>query len=51
MGIQKGNHELRQQINGFIKHFKETGGFEQLEVKYLSENKKAFEELGIAFYF
>jgi polar amino acid transport system substrate-binding protein len=51
MGIRKGNIELQQQINGFIKHFKETGGFEQLGVKYFSENKKAFEELGIPFYF
>jgi polar amino acid transport system substrate-binding protein len=51
MGVQKGNDDLRQQINGFIKHFKETGGFEQIGVKYFSENKKAFEELGIPFYF
>ena len=51
MGIRKGNNDLRQQINGFLKHFKETGGFEQLGVKYFSENKKAFEELGVPFYF
>jgi len=51
MGVQKGNNELREQINGFIKHFKETGGFDQIGVKYFSENKKAFEELGIPFYF
>jgi polar amino acid transport system substrate-binding protein len=51
MGIRKGNDELRQQINDFIKHFKQTGGFDQLGVKYLAENKKAFEDLGIPFYF
>jgi polar amino acid transport system substrate-binding protein len=51
MGIQKGNNDLRQQINGFVKHFKETGGFEQLGVKYFSENKKALEQLGVPFYF
>jgi len=51
MGIQKGNDGLREQINGFIKHFKETGGFEQIGAKYFSDNKKAFEELGIPFYF
>jgi polar amino acid transport system substrate-binding protein len=51
MGIRKGDDDLRQEINGFIKHFKETGGFEQIGVKYFSENKKAFEELGIPFYF
>jgi polar amino acid transport system substrate-binding protein len=51
MGIRKGNDDLRKQINGFIRQFKETGGFEQLGVKYLAENKKAFEDLGIPFYF
>ena len=51
MGIRKGNDDLRQQINNFIKQFKESGGFEQLGVKYLGENKKAFEDLRIPFYF
>jgi len=51
MGIRKGNDDLRTQINDFIKRFKQSGGFEQLGVKYLGENKKAFEELGIPFYF
>jgi polar amino acid transport system substrate-binding protein len=51
MGIRKGNDDLRNQINDFIKQFKATRGFEQLGVKYLGENKKAFEELGIPFYF
>ena len=51
MGIRKGNDPLRDQINGFIKQFKESGGFDALGAKYLGENKKAFEELGIPFYF
>jgi polar amino acid transport system substrate-binding protein len=51
MGIRKGNDALRTQINGFIKQFKESGGFDALGAKYLGENKKAFEELGIPFYF
>ncbi|MBV9106277.1 MAG: transporter substrate-binding domain-containing protein [Verrucomicrobia bacterium] len=51
MGIRKGNEDLRTQINDFIKQFKATGGFEQLGMKYLVENKKAFEDLGIPFYF
>src|ERR1700759_2872671 len=51
MGIRKGNDELRTQINNFIKQFKESGGFEQLGAKYLGENKKAFDDLGIPFYF
>jgi polar amino acid transport system substrate-binding protein len=51
MGIRKGNDALRKQINDFIKQFKESGGFERLGEKYLGENKKAFEDLGIPFYF
>ena len=51
MGIRKGNDDLRNQVNDFIKHFKETGGFVQLGLKYLGENKKAFDDLGIPFYF
>ena len=51
MGIRKGNDDLRKQIDDFIQHFKESGGFEQLGVKYLGENKKALEYLGIPFYF
>jgi polar amino acid transport system substrate-binding protein len=51
MGIRKGNDDLRKQIDDFIQHFKESGGFEQLGVKYLGENKKALEDLGIPFYF
>jgi polar amino acid transport system substrate-binding protein len=51
MGTRKGNDDLRKQINDFIKQFKESGGFEKLGTKYLSDNKKAFEDLGIPFYF
>ena len=51
MGIKKGNDALRMQINGFLKQFKESGGFDALGAKYFGENKKAFQELGIPFYF
>jgi polar amino acid transport system substrate-binding protein len=51
MGIRKGNDELRRQINEFLANFKGRGGFETLGNKYLSENKKAFQDLGIPFYF
>jgi polar amino acid transport system substrate-binding protein len=51
MGIKKGNDALRTQINAFIKEFKDSGGFEALGSKYLGENKKAFQQLGIPFYF
>ena len=51
MGIKKGNDPLRTQINGFLKQFKESGGFDALGAKYFGDNKKAFQELGIPFYF
>jgi polar amino acid transport system substrate-binding protein len=51
MGLRKGDDDLRKQVNDFIKQFRETGGFQQLGEKYLSENKKAFDDLGIPFYF
>jgi polar amino acid transport system substrate-binding protein len=51
MGIKKGNDALRTQINGFLKRFKESGGFDALGAKYFGENKKTFQELGIPFYF
>jgi polar amino acid transport system substrate-binding protein len=51
VGLQKGNDSLRQQINAFIKEFKQNGGFNQLGTKYFSENKKALEAAGIPFFF
>ena len=51
IGFRKGNDELRQQVNDFLKHFKETGGFSELGNKYFGENKKLFEQMGIPFYF
>jgi polar amino acid transport system substrate-binding protein len=51
IGIRKGNDELREQVNAFLKQFKDSGGFNQLGNKYFGENKKLFEQLGIPFYF
>src|SRR6202011_986931 len=51
MGIGEESGDLRRRISDLIKQFKESGGFEQLGVKHLSENKKASEDLGIPFYF
>jgi polar amino acid transport system substrate-binding protein len=50
-GIKKGNWELTNQINAFIKKFREDGGFDNLADKYLPEQKKAFKEMGIPFVF
>ncbi len=51
IGIRKGNDELRKQVNAFIADFKANGGFDQLGERYLSEEKKAFQEMGYPFFF
>jgi polar amino acid transport system substrate-binding protein len=51
MGIRKGNDEFRNQVNAFLKQFKESGGFNDLGNRYFGENKRTFEQLGVPFYF
>ncbi|MCW1921615.1 transporter substrate-binding domain-containing protein [Luteolibacter arcticus] len=49
LGVAKGNDALREQVNGFIKSFRDEGGFEKLGAQYLSEEKKFLESQGIPF--
>ncbi len=51
VAVKKGNSELLEQLNSFIKEYTEQGGFEELSEKYLSEEKKAFAELGFQWFF
>lgn len=51
VGVRKGNDELREKVNAFLKIFREQGGFEKLADKYLKEQKEAFQKLGYPFYF
>lgn len=51
IGLQKGNDELREAVNAFLKSYKAEGGFEELGDRYLSNEKKAFQELGYPFLF
>jgi polar amino acid transport system substrate-binding protein len=51
IGIRKGNDELRQRVNEFLKDFRAKGGFDQLAEKYLKEQKEAFRQLDIPFFF
>ena len=51
VGLKLDNEGLRDQINGFLKSFRDAGGFEQLGDKYLGEQKAAFKEQGQPFYF
>jgi polar amino acid transport system substrate-binding protein len=51
IGIRKGNDPLRQQVNAFLASFKTSGGFDKLGDKWLKDQKDAFKQLGIPFYF
>ena len=44
VAVQKGDTELLSQLNEFIAKYREDGGFDQLTEKYLSEEKKAFDD-------
>ena len=50
VGIRKGNDELKNQVNAFIKTYREQGGFEQLGDRYLKEMKDEFKRLGYSFF-
>lgn len=51
VAVKKGNTELLEQLNEFIESYKNEGGFDGLTQKYLSEEKKAFDELGFKWFF
>lgn len=51
VGIRKGDSELREKVNAFLKEFRVRGGFEELGDRYLKEQKEAFRSMGYPFYF
>lgn len=51
IAVQKGNQELLDELNAFLADFAENGGYEELTEKYLSEEKKAFDELSFQWFF
>jgi polar amino acid transport system substrate-binding protein len=51
IGLRKDDTALREEVNAFLKKFRADGGFEKLGDKYLREQKAAFKERGIQFYF
>lgn len=51
IGIKKGNQELKDQVNAFLKEFKASGGFDKLQETHLSEQKILFDELGVPLFF
>lgn len=51
IGIRTGDTELQSQVNAFLRSFRAAGGFDRLGDLYLKEQKEAFAEAGIPFYF
>lgn len=51
VAIRKGNDELREQVNGFIRTFRKNGGYDRLAEKHLTMAKKKFDSMGIPFFF
>ena len=49
--MKKGDTELLNGVNGFIKKYTDEGGFDKLSEKYLKEEKKAFDEFGFKWFF
>lgn len=51
IAVQKGNSGLLEQVNAFLKEFREEDGFDKLAETYLSEEKEAFDTLGFQWFF
>ena len=51
VALRPGDTELREQVNGFMKSFRASGGFDRLGNTYLKDQKEAFAKAGIPFYF
>jgi polar amino acid transport system substrate-binding protein len=51
IGLRQDDTSLRDQVNAFLKDFKQRGGFDQLGDRYLKDQKEAFRKLGQPFYF
>lgn len=51
IAVKKGDAELLGQLNEFIAQSKEDGEFDRLTEKYLSEEKKAFDEYNFKWFF
>jgi polar amino acid transport system substrate-binding protein len=51
IAVRKNDVKLLEQVNLFLKKYKEEGGLDKLGDKYFSEQKKEFKNLNIPFYF
>jgi polar amino acid transport system substrate-binding protein len=51
IGLRKGDDELREQVNAWLKGYREAGKFDELADRYMAAEKKTFEEMGVPFIF
>lgn len=51
IGIRKGQDELRDAVNAFLRSYRARGGFDELATRHLRDMKAAFVERGLAFVF
>lgn len=51
VALRKDDDALRVKVNAFLRDYRAAGGFEKLGDKWLGEQKAAFRERGIPFYF
>lgn len=51
IGLRKDDPELLRQVNAWLKEYREAGRFDELAERYMGEEKRAFESLGVPFIF
>lgn len=51
VAVRKGNNQLLDSVNAFLKSHRESGGFDRLADKYLKDARRMFREQDIPFYF
>lgn len=51
VAMQKGQEELREKINDFLKEAKEDGTYDEIREKHLKDKIKEFESYGLDFFF
>lgn len=51
IGLRKEDPELLGQVNAFLSAYRIAGKFDELADRYMAEQKKAFEEMGVPFIF
>ncbi len=51
VGLRQNDTELRDQVNAFLKQFREGGGFDTLAGRYLKEEKALMDSMGVPFIF